>query len=237
MFADGSIRNVSYHSGYKDLFWALRGGGNNFGIVTRFHAVAYPLGGMWGGSRAILATPESVSSVSSALADFTDRSNEDPKAQVILAFAFAQVFNNQYIMSLDLSYSKPQANPAILANLSAVQPELFSTLRMTNLTDLTVELNRSNPDGFRESYWTNMVQNDATLIKDLFTIFQKHIDPIADAKSLVPALVLQPVTTDVLKNFKRNGGNALGLEDNKDPLLRTFSLFPLSFLERGLTIH
>lgn len=36
---------------YCDLYWALRGGGNNFGIVTNFKLEAFPLGQMWGGQR------------------------------------------------------------------------------------------------------------------------------------------------------------------------------------------
>ena len=28
----------------QDLFWAIRGGGGNFGIVTRFEFTAYPVG-------------------------------------------------------------------------------------------------------------------------------------------------------------------------------------------------
>jgi FAD/FMN-containing dehydrogenase len=35
VMADGEIREVSLES-YPDLYWALRGGGNNFGVVTRY---------------------------------------------------------------------------------------------------------------------------------------------------------------------------------------------------------
>lgn len=34
---------------FSDLYWALRGGGSNFGIVTNFRLEAFPLGKMWGG--------------------------------------------------------------------------------------------------------------------------------------------------------------------------------------------
>lgn len=236
MFADGSVRNVTYDSEYKDLYWALRGGGNNFGIVTRFHAAAYPLDDMWGGSRVVDLTPDSLSSLSTALADFTERSNEDPKAQVIMALGYAQSLN-RYLAVTDLQYSEPQAYPAILANLTAVQPELANTLRITNLPDLTQELNMSNPNGLRQTFRTAMVQNDATLIKDIFTIFQKQIDPVANASSLVPALVFQPMSTDVFKHFNKNGGNPLGLENNKTPLLRKLLSCLLLIWERELISH
>ena len=51
--ASGLIVNVNAKS-YPDLYWALRGGGNNFGIVTNFKLNAFPLGQMWGGQRIYL---------------------------------------------------------------------------------------------------------------------------------------------------------------------------------------
>jgi FAD/FMN-containing dehydrogenase len=41
--ADGRVRQASGNEN-QDLFWAVRGGGGNFGIVTRFDFRAYPVG-------------------------------------------------------------------------------------------------------------------------------------------------------------------------------------------------
>jgi FAD/FMN-containing dehydrogenase len=46
--ASGEILNVNAATN-PDLFWALRGGGGNFGIVTQFVAKAIEQGPMWGG--------------------------------------------------------------------------------------------------------------------------------------------------------------------------------------------
>lgn len=53
VFANGSISNINRVSN-PDLYWALRGGGKNFGIVTRFDVSTYIDTEMWGGVNIML---------------------------------------------------------------------------------------------------------------------------------------------------------------------------------------
>ena len=86
--ASGLIVNASPTS-YADLYWALRGGSGNFGVVTNFKLAAFPLGGMWGGSRLYLEAQ--IPAVLDAMYSFTTlRSSQDPDAaEIVVCFPFA----------------------------------------------------------------------------------------------------------------------------------------------------
>jgi hypothetical protein len=51
-------RLVVDEQNHPDLFWAIRGGGGNFGVVTRFHFRLHPVGTVVGGMLLLPATPE-----------------------------------------------------------------------------------------------------------------------------------------------------------------------------------
>lgn len=66
VLANGSLTNINQVSS-PDLYWALRGGGNNFGVVTNFDLDIYPQGPVWGGQNLWLLDPTSLSSQYSRL--------------------------------------------------------------------------------------------------------------------------------------------------------------------------
>jgi hypothetical protein len=61
VIADGELLRVDTE-GHPDLFWAIRGGGGNFGVVTRFHYRLHEVDTIVGGMLMLPATPEVISS-------------------------------------------------------------------------------------------------------------------------------------------------------------------------------
>ena len=59
--ADGRFLYVDAEN-HPDLFWAIRGGGGNFGVVSRFQFHLHPVGEIMGGTLILPATPNVIAS-------------------------------------------------------------------------------------------------------------------------------------------------------------------------------
>jgi FAD/FMN-containing dehydrogenase len=82
--ADGRLRTASADEN-PDLFWALRGGGGNFGVVTSFLFHAYPVSTVLGG---VIAWPRAAAGdVLHFYRDFMESAPEEFTAYAALAYA------------------------------------------------------------------------------------------------------------------------------------------------------
>lgn len=129
-----------------DLFLALKGGGNSFGIVTRFDLHAFPQGDFWGGS--ILYDDSASLGLLKAFSDLDDTVEFDQYAALILSFSYVQS-SNFFVASTIIEYTKPEVNPATFKPFTDLQPQLSSTMRISNQTDFTTEFIQFQPNGRR----------------------------------------------------------------------------------------
>lgn len=198
--ADGNTLQVN-QSSYPRLFKALKGGSNNFGIVTRFDLKAFKLGKLWAGE--IVYAASSASQQYQALYNFVDSSPAynatAGDAQIILAYTTlsetTSLFANFY------SYTLPTAWPPRFSDFKAIGPTLDSSMRTSNLSDFAIELGTGTPNNFRYLFGTLTVKNDLEWFHDLKNISDALFAPLfkdSAVPGLVLSVVLQPLTASML---------------------------------------
>ena len=215
--ASGAIITASVNT-FSDLYFALRGSGNNFGIVTKFNlnAISLPGGLMWGGSR--ISTEDQFPRLIQAFYNLGINSPQDPKAAQILSFAYAQS-QNLNVASADLQYKDPNGHNAPILQEYLSIPTIIDSTQTRTLTNLTEDFRSKNPSGLRETYWAATFKLSAqhlTFVKD---VFYAELASIKDAANLVPAATCQVITKGQLAGMTKNGGNPLGLEAVNGPFM------------------
>jgi FAD/FMN-containing dehydrogenase len=69
--ADGRVHTID-HEHEPDLFWAIRGGGGNYGVVTKFRYRLASVPQVHGGSLILAATPETIAGLAQVCAEADD---------------------------------------------------------------------------------------------------------------------------------------------------------------------
>ncbi|PBK85369.1 FAD-binding domain-containing protein [Armillaria gallica] len=85
----------------RDLFFSLKGGGKNFGIVTRFTLKTFHQGNIWGGTTVYPATV--ISAFTAAAVKFSSEVT-DPKAAMLITFEYAA---RQIVLVTTMVYDGP----------------------------------------------------------------------------------------------------------------------------------
>ena len=206
VLATGQIVNANSKTN-PDLWRALRGGSNNFGVVTQFTMRTFDQGDFWGGFFGL-----DISTIDQQFQAFTDINaspNYDPFAAVIYSLVFDSPSGN-WSAAPQITYTKPQVNPPFLQPLTSL-PQTFSTLRISNLTDFTEELSASNPAGKRQLFATGTYSASAAMMKAIWRIGNETAQPLRGISNLKWSLSFQPEPTVITSKAAANGGNSLGL--------------------------
>jgi len=121
-----------------DLFAALKGGQNNFGVVTRFDINVFKQGPFWGGT---LIYPNTTDDQQvKAFTTFKTPANFDQYTAVEQSHVYVSTQNNLFITSASVYYSKPVVNATSLKPFTDIQPQILNTMRISNATDFAKEV-------------------------------------------------------------------------------------------------
>lgn len=143
VLGDGRIVNANDRENI-DLRTALRGGSNNFGIVTRFDFTMFDQGELWGGD--ILYDFSTLAQQLQAFVDYGNNPEYDEYS------ALFQVFGTQggfYFIMNNPIYTKPTPYPPTFKKFFEIQPQLSNTLRTAPLHNLTNITSSAAASGLR----------------------------------------------------------------------------------------
>ncbi|KAF8968756.1 hypothetical protein BDZ97DRAFT_1915822 [Flammula alnicola] len=128
--ADGQVVIVT-HTSDPELFFGLKGGQNNFGIVVKFTLKTFPQTQVWGGT--IVNLGSAIPDVKAATATF-QTSATDPKAAIIIAYNYVAA-SQQVIASQLLFYDAPTPPPGIFDDFLAI-PSIQSDISTRSFLSL-----------------------------------------------------------------------------------------------------
>lgn len=131
-----------------ELWRALKGGSNNFGIVTSFVARSFPTTNIWSGF--LYMTSSKASQVIRTFYNFTEAKPDiydEYAAGPLVCFSYLQKLGIQ-VIATHLVYTKSEEWPACFAGFKSIG-RLWSTVKIRSLTSATNELEMSSPPGLR----------------------------------------------------------------------------------------
>ena len=222
VLASGSIVIASAIS-YPRLWRALKGGLNNFGVVTRFTLPAFPSSNFWSGW--IFMPPFQSHKAMAAFHEFAARrTNYDPyAAPPILVFAWIYPLGIK-VVTCNLAYTKKSDKkstwPDCFTNSGFSSLWRFrSTCKIQSLTSMTNEMDSYSPPGLRQLSVTTTIKNCLNTMKEAYGIVGEANATVRRRlgfKSWFWGIVFQPMSPDMLR---KGYGNCLGLTDEEETLV------------------
>lgn len=208
VLASGAVVNANTTS-LPDLHWALKGGSNNFGIATRFDLPTFEQVKFWGG---LIGFPISTKEAQfQAFADLTNAAPYDPYASLILSLAW-RPDSGQWVAIDSIEHTQPTAYPGTFEPITNIEPQILNTMRISNITDFTIEINNLSPGDQRQLLATNTFGASAALLSKVFDISNSSLQGVKDTPSLSWALSYEPLPTAITAHAAASRGNALGLD-------------------------
>jgi hypothetical protein len=133
VLANSSIVQVNNKT-FPDLFWALKGGTNNFGIVTRYDLMTFETNPVFGGS--VNYAPADTQTYLDAQTAFilSGGGSEDPKAAIMSNFGYMPQ-TKQNASGTTLFYDSADQAPKALENFTAI-PAVSGSLGLQSLVGL-----------------------------------------------------------------------------------------------------
>ncbi|KAJ0116703.1 FAD-binding domain-containing protein [Diaporthe amygdali] len=225
VLASGEIVNANAAEN-ADLWRALRGGGNNLGVVTRFDLRTFKQGPFWGG--AVLYFPPSFPGQVEALVRELTRPDASPETHLMLSIGYSASYMQLggYLCLNQVYHTGMAERPDVLDPFVTVSPQVeqLNTMRALTLREAAGEQAQQSADDVRCAYMNTTVKADVATLKAASEAYLAALEPLKQCEGITCSLTLQPYSTSLLEKSASQGGNVLGLDAIEGPLVSILAL-------------
>lgn len=214
VLADGSIVNATSENEYSDLFWALRGGGNSFAIVTNFELKTLDVPAVTVGMVNYNGSDLRDQFLQSVY-DFAQYGSADQKAAVTPTVSFYAA-EPELSFSAMVFYGANDSNPAALANFTGEGlPVSTSTFSYRSMANWSVETDANFEEETHGVFFRFSVVSIVADLDAMGLIFDTYFEQVqvlmANVTNGGATLAVMPITEAFITNNR--GGN-----ESADPM-------------------
>lgn len=222
VLASGTIVTASDTS-HPDLFLALKGGGNNFGVVTNYKLQGHPQGDVYGGNLVFLRTPSLDEALLKAVRDFTEHNTDDKAAVIVTAERTNVNLLDSWI--LFLFYDGPNPPAGTFDRFTSLHP-LANTARTRTYADLMAFSNWVVLKGFQVQIGTETIPLPSAAHADEVLVDGIHAhwrNMTGGGTLLVPGIVAsiayQPFPKRIAQAARARGQDLIDADEDGDKMI------------------
>ncbi|KAI2618909.1 hypothetical protein GGR54DRAFT_630972 [Hypoxylon sp. NC1633] len=216
VLASGEVVNANAGEN-ADLWVALRGGGNNFGVITSFNVKTFTQGQMYGGSiyYAGAAFPGQVE----ALATELHKPDASEDTHLMVSLGYTAAFGPDPVGLNQVYYTQDVEKPPVLEPFTSIDTQFMNTLRLQTVPQAAQEQAGEISIPARSVYINTHVKTDVATLLAGGDIWTSGLGPVKAIEGLICSYTLQPYAVSLLEASAKKGGNSLGLKPSDGPIM------------------
>ncbi|KAJ8508269.1 hypothetical protein ONZ45_g9441 [Pleurotus djamor] len=220
VLADGRIVNVNQKTN-ADLYFGLKAGSTNLGIITRYDVKTFPSTPKWGGSRRYDVS--SGADIFNAMAKMTVKLRKDPHGGASVVWGYNEALKNDTVFAT-FAYLAPDVSKTDLFDEMLKVPFQNGTSSIqsnTNQQSLSEEVDVAFPTGLRRIFATLTLKVDADIAVGIYQKSHELFAPLVGKPHIEWTASFQPISVTHLQATANNGvgGTPQGLSPKDGDLI------------------